>query len=137
MQIIRRSFLAAGLLGLAAGVLGFAPAAPARAGELAPYSTEAFSTAQKAGGPVLVFIHADWCPTCARQAPIVSSLISRPRFGKLVVLEVDFDKQKDVVRGFGARSQSTLIAFKGAKEVGRSVGETDARAIEALAEKAL
>ena len=55
-----------------------------------------------------------------------------PRFKNMVTFRVDFDSQKDVVRGFGAQMQSTLIAFKGNAEVGRSVGETDAMAIEAL-----
>ena len=50
----------------------------------------------------------------------------------MVAFRVDFDSQKDVVRGFGAQMQSSLIAFNGKAEVGRSAGETDATAIEAL-----
>jgi len=50
---------------------------------------------------------------------------------------VDFDTQKDAVRFFGARMQSTLIAFKGTTETGRSVGETERSSIAALLNKAL
>ena len=55
-----------------------------------------------------------------------------PAFGTLIVFNVDFDAQKDVVRRFRAQMQSTLIAFKGTTETARSVGDTDARSIEAL-----
>ena len=47
-------------------------------------------------------------------------------------MKVDFDTQKDVVRSVKAQSQSTLIAFKGDKETGRSAGSTDPAQIEAL-----
>ena len=53
------------------------------------------------------------------------------------MFRVDFDDQKPVVKAFGADMQSTLIVFKGATEVGRVVGETDAGAIEALLRKAI
>jgi hypothetical protein len=43
------------------------------------------------------------------------------KFKNLVYFVVDFDNQKDAVKFFGARMQSTLIAFKGATETGRSV----------------
>jgi hypothetical protein len=42
-----------------------------------------------------------------------------------------------VVKSFGARSQSTLIAYKGATETGRSAGDTNAASIESLLKSAL
>ena len=39
---------------------------------------------------------------------------------ELTVFDIDFDTQKDAVRAFGARMQSTLIVFKGGVEVGRA-----------------
>ncbi len=38
---------------------------------------------------------------------------------------------------FGVQKQSTLIVFKGATEVGRSIGDTDKASIEALLAKGL
>jgi hypothetical protein len=58
-----------------------------------------------------------------------------PAFKDLTLYQVDFDSQKDVVRSLGARMQSTLIAFHGTTEVGRSTGDTDATSIKALLEK--
>lgn len=55
----------------------------------------------------------------------------------LAVFEVDFDSQKDIVRAFDARMQSTLITVKGATEVGRLVGVTKADAIKQLLDKTI
>lgn len=102
-----------------------------------PYTPDAFAAAQKAGKSILVEVTAPWCPTCHAQKPILSSLEGQPAFKDMVVLDVDFDSQTDVVRQFGVRMQSTLIVFKGATETGRSTGETDPAKIKALLEKAL
>jgi thiol-disulfide isomerase/thioredoxin len=102
-----------------------------------PFDEAAFAQAQKAGKPIFVAIHASWCPTCKAQAPILSELMADSKFKDLVYFTVDFDRQKDVVRRFGARMQSTLISFKGEKEEGRSVGDTNRASISALLNKVL
>jgi len=110
---------------------------PASATETKTYTPEAFAATQKAGKPIFVGIHASWCPTCARQKPILSELMADPKFKNLVYFVVDYDSQKEAVKFFGARMQSTLIAFKGEKETGRSVGDTDRSSIAALLNKTL
>ncbi|MGO9700542.1 MAG: thioredoxin family protein [Xanthobacteraceae bacterium] len=130
-MISRRSVLIAVLVTSCAAV----PAAFA-AGPL-PFDDKGFAEAQKAGKPILVAIHASWCPTCKAQKPILGELMTDPKFKNLVYFVVDFDSQKNLVTRFGARTQSTLIAFKGDKEQGRSVGDTQRASIAALLEKAL
>jgi thioredoxin 1 len=103
----------------------------ALAAKVETYSDAAFQAAQKQGKSILIAIHADWCPTCKAQAPIIKTLLGG-KFENVVAFRVDFDGQTDVVRAFGANSQSTLISFKGEKETGRSVGDTDPTSIEAL-----
>ncbi len=116
--------------------LAVAASPSARAATEAPFTQAAFATAQREGKPILVYIAASWCPTCARQRPILSQLENDPAFRDLAVYKVDFDTQKDVVRAMGARMQSTLIVFHGSTEKGRSTGATDPSAIKALLEKA-
>ncbi|GEP00170.1 thioredoxin family protein [Methylobacterium haplocladii] len=124
------------LLALAAlFTLGLAP--PARAGESVAYTPDAFAAAQKAGKPILVEVSAPWCPICKTQKPILARLAKDPRFKDLQIFDIDFDSQKPALRTFDARTQSTLIAYKGGTEVGRSVGETQPEWIEGLLEKAL
>lgn len=129
----RRSVLATLLAGA-----GFFVTAPAFAGIKAePFSEAAFEAAKKAGKPILLEISASWCPTCKVQKSILSELTSDPKFKNLVFLEIDFDSQKDVVRALRARSQSTLILFKGNDELGRSIGDTDPASIGTLLNKAV
>jgi thiol-disulfide isomerase/thioredoxin len=122
------AFASAGLL---LGFIAFA----AQAAETQDYNAKAFAAAQAAGKPILVEIHASWCPTCKAQLPILGELEKQDKFKNLMVFRVDFDSQKDAVRAFGARVQSTLITFKGTKETGRSVGDTNAASIASLLDK--
>ena len=113
-----------------AAVLAFA--SPSFAMDEKTFSAAEFQAAQKAGKSILIEIHASWCPTCKAQAPILSELTGNPKFKNLVVYRVDFDSQKDAVKSFGARMQSTLITFKGTKEMARSVGDTNKGSISKL-----
>lgn len=126
-----RSFFATLIVTLS---LGFC-VLPAAAGT--PFTPAALAEAQKSGAAVLVDIFAPWCPTCAAQNVVLDQLRSDDRFKNFVRLRVDFDNQKDAVRALGANSQSTLIVYKGEREVGRLVGETSPEAIEALLAKGL
>ena len=103
----------------------------------APFDGRAFDAAQAAGTPVLVEVHADWCPTCAKQKPVIAELLSRPDLKGFQVFTIDFDSQKELLKRFGVRIQSTLIVYKGRQEAGRSTGETDKQKIAALLQKAL
>jgi len=98
------------------------------------FDASAFAAAQSAGKSIVVHVYAPWCPTCRAQEPILQKLEADPG---VTAFRVDFDSQKDAVRMLKATRQSTIIVFKGDKEVGRSVGETDASAIGSLVKKAL
>lgn len=100
------------------------------------YDEAAFTAAQSAGKPILVEVHAEWCPTCRAQKSVIEGLAASPEYKDLVAFEVDFDGQKTALRKFGAQQQSTLIVFRGDREVARSVGETSPAAIEALVKSA-
>ena len=125
------------LLTIASSATGFASTGAALAGEKLRYTQAAFTAAQAAGKPILVDITASWCPICKAQAPIIARLSQQPEHQNLVIFEVDFDTQKDVVRGFNARMQSTLVTYKGKSETGRSVGSTNPDAIATLLKKTL
>ena len=59
------------------------------------------------------------------------------RYGAITKFRVDFDKQKDVMKRFGVNDRSTLVMFRGAKEVGRLHGVTEGKDIQALLDKGL
>lgn len=99
-----------------------------------PYRQSAFEAAQKSGEPILVFVEASWCPTCAKERPILQQLYAEPEFAKLRVFDVDFDKSKPLLRKLGVQMQSTLIVYHGDKETGRITGATDPAVIKRLLE---
>ena len=105
---------------------------PVPAAQTANFDRAQFNAAQQTGRPILVDIRASWCPVCAAQEPIIERLSALPEYKDLLILRVDFDSQKDAVGTFSASSQSTLIAFHGTRETGRSVGDTNADSIAKL-----
>ena len=135
-MLSRRTLVSAAIVGTTmAASAGFAVSALAT--ETRTFDQKAFAEAQKAGKPIFVGVHASWCPTCKAQDPILGELMSAPKFKDLVYFVIDFDGQKDAVKAFGVRTQSTLIAFKGDRETGRSVGDTNRASIGALLDKTL
>ncbi|MCJ8508322.1 thioredoxin family protein [Rhizobium lemnae] len=131
---MRFSSTVAALIGAAA--LSLTASLPASAAEIRAFEQKAFTAAQTAGKPIVVDITASWCPTCAKQKPIIQSLADSDKFKDMTIFTVDFDRQKDVVRALGATQQSTLIAYRGTKETRRSIGDTKASSIEQLFQSA-
>lgn len=123
-------FLLAAALGLCLGL------APALAASGQSFTPTVFEAAQKEGKAILIDVTASWCPTCTVQKSILEKITADPAYRDIIILSVDFDTQKDVLRRFGVRSQSTLITFRGTAEQGRSVGDTNPASIRALLDMA-
>jgi thioredoxin 1 len=107
----------------------------ATAGEIKPFNQQDFDQLTKAGKPVVLDISAPWCPTCKAQKPIIDSLMKQPAYKDVTLLTIDFDSAKPTLQTFKVTTQSTLVAFKGEKEVGRSVGDTTPAGLEGLVKK--
>jgi thioredoxin 1 len=96
-----------------------------------------FDEALKAGAPIIIHVTAPWCEVCQAQKPIVAALLASPDFKNMKKFDVDFDTQKEILARYRVQMQSTMIVYKGGKEVGRQTGQTDRTVIEALLRKAL
>jgi thiol:disulfide interchange protein len=128
-MITRRTFAAIAIALTAATVI------PAFAATR--FTPAALAEAQKAGKSILVEVSAPWCSVCKAQKVVLGDLGKQERFKKLVTFEVDFDTQKDALKALNVRMQSTLIVFKGDKEMGRLAYDAKKESIEALLAKAL
>lgn len=96
-----------------------------------PFDPARFAALQEQGVLILVDVHADWCPTCAKQQAALDAWeLANPGI-TLHRLLVDFDSQKNWVTHFKAPRQSTLILFKGREQRWFSVAETRPEAIDA------
>lgn len=105
------------------------------AGEIKPFTKSEFDKLTHAGKPVVLDISATWCPTCKAQKPIIDGLMKQPAYKDVTLMTIDFDSAKLTLKKFKVTMQSTLVAFKGDKEVGRSVGDTTPEGLEALVKK--
>ena len=107
----------------------------AMAGDIKPFNQKEFDQLTKEGKPVVLDISAPWCPTCKQQKPIIEGLMKQPAYTDVTLLTIDFDSAKSTLKTFKVNTQSTLVAFKGEKEVGRSVGDTTPAGLEGLVKK--
>jgi hypothetical protein len=69
--------------------------------------------------------------------PLVESLMHETRFKDVAAFRVNFDTQKDFLREFGVRWQTTLIVFKGKREIARSLADINKSSIRNLFLKGL
>ena len=74
---------------------------------------------------------------CKLQQPIVDRLSNDPRFAKVKVFRVDFDKERAALRQWKVVQQGTLIAFKGKTEKLRSTGAVEEAELRKIFEAAL
>lgn len=107
------------------------------AGDIKPFNQIEFDKLTHEGKPVVLDISAPWCPTCKEQKPIIDGLMKLPAYKDVTLMTIDFDSAKPTLKKFKVTSQSTLVAFKGEKEVGRSVGDTTPVGLESLVKKSV
>lgn len=100
------------------------------------YEEARFNAALAQRGGFVVALVTDWCTTCSRQELIVAALLEEPRFRDLTVFIADFDREFDLRQRLRVVTQGTFVVFKDGKEVARSTGQTQKKAIEDLFAKA-
>ncbi|HEY0803135.1 MAG TPA: thioredoxin family protein [Steroidobacteraceae bacterium] len=120
-------YLASSILALFTAFAAFS----SQAAEL-PFSKGAFDSAVKAGRPVAVVFHANWCPTCRAQAPVLKQLVEEPKYQALTLFVADFDEETQLKRELHVNKQSTIVVFKNGAEINRSTGETQPDRLEAV-----
>jgi thioredoxin 1 len=102
-----------------------------------PFNQAQFDATRSAGGPVAVVFHADWCPTCRAQAPVLKELTETPALKSLTLYVANFDTEKALKRSLGVTQQSTIVVFRGGKEIARSTGDTQRDRLDALLKQAV
>lgn len=124
------------LTGLALAFIVMFGGAMARSAEL-PFDQAAFDAARSAGKPVAVAFHAEWCPVCRAQAPVLKELAATTALQPLTLFVADYDTEKALRKSLAVFRQSTVVVFKNGKEVGRSTGSVGRKALEPLLLKAV
>ena len=73
------------------------------------------------GTPVLVDFWAEWCGPCKAVAPTLEEL-AEDYDGRLKIVKVDIDENREAASRFGIRSIPSLLLFKDGAEVDRILG---------------
>jgi thioredoxin 1 len=102
------------------------------AGDIKPYSQPEFDKLAAAGKPILLDFRADWCATCAAQAPVIRDLMAQSKYRDLTTFTINVDKEASLLKAWNVTSQSTLIVLTGKHEDARSIGDTTREDIEHL-----
>jgi thiol-disulfide isomerase/thioredoxin len=111
-------------------------ATPLFAAEI-PFNQAQYDSMLAAGKPLAVVFHADWCPTCRAQAPLLKELTQTPELKGLTLFVANFDTEKSLRKSLGVTQQSTVVVFKAGKESARSTGDTQQDSLRALLRHAI
>ncbi len=79
--------------------------------------------------PVLVDFYADWCAPCRMMAPILEQVAGNMK-GRVKILKVNVDKNRDAAMKYGIRSIPTLMLFQNGQVKWQGVGVIQADQIE-------
>ena len=109
----------------------------ASATDIRPFDRAAFQAAQRQNRPIVVFVHAPWCPVCKSQEKTMAKVTADPAYKDLVVFRIDYDTQKPLWQSFKATQQSTLIGFHGKRETSRLAHDTNEAKVAAVLAKTL
>ena len=102
-----------------------------------PFNQAQFDATRAAGKPVAVVFHADWCPTCRAQAPVLKELAQSPELRPVTLYVADFDTERALKKSLGVTTQSTIVVFKNGQEIARSTGDTQRDSLAALLRHAI
>jgi thioredoxin 1 len=101
------------------------------------YRAESFTKLIGTGGPVVVHVHADWCTVCKAQIPVMDRVLAGPAYKNVRAVRVNFDREKSFLTDYKVVRQSTIIVFKGGKEIARLTYDADPQRIEQTLERAI
>ena len=123
-MISRRTLL---LAAVAASAMAFA--GPTSAFTTRPYEAGAVKKEIASGKRVVIHVYATWCLQCRAQASILAHLATDKTYDRIAIFRVDYTGQGDIVKELNV-PRSTLIAYKGGKEVSRMSWGTSTESVE-------
>lgn len=129
----RRSFVASALAAIMVPLLP----AGAFARHFSTYRADSFVKLLASGNPLVVHVHADWCAVCKAQIPVLDRILAGPAYKNVRAVRVNFDREKNFLTDHKVVRQSTILIFKGGKEIARLSYDPDPSRIEQTLARAI
>lgn len=84
--------------------------------------------AQESDQKTLLIFSAKWCGACkVAHNDIQNDPKLSEKIKEYQIIDIDFDKDKDLVKGYNIKSIPTFIIYQNGKEVDRKVGYKNSR----------
>jgi len=99
------------------------------------FSEEIFENAKASGKTVVVNSYEVWCGTCSKQTKILDQ--AEKEFRDIIFLSYEQSKNKNIAQLLGIKFWTTIVVYKGDKEITRIVGQTDKEIIYSAIQKGI
>ena len=99
------------------------------------FSTEIFEKAKDSGKTVVINSYEVWCGTCSEQTKILDQ--AEKEFKDIVFLSYEQSKNKEIAQKLNIKYWTTIVVYKGNKEVARIVGQTNKKTIYSAIQKGI
>lgn len=93
------------------------------------YSMDDYKKLTSSHSRVLIDFYAPWCGPCKKLAPLLEELAEAYK-GKAVIIKINIDENKELVRQLGIDEIPFFKAFHDGKEIGNFIGQVDKATFE-------
>ena len=99
------------------------------------FTVETFNNAQTSGKTIVINSYESWCGTCSMQTKVLNQ--AEEEFSDVVFLSYEQSKNKDIAKKLSIDFWTTIVVYKGKKEVARIIGQTDKKIIFSAIKKGI
>ena len=99
------------------------------------FSEKVFTDAINSGKTVVINSYEVWCGTCSEQTKVLDQ--AEKEFKDIVFLSYEQSKNKEIAQKLNIKYWTTIVVYKGNKEVARIVGQTDKKTIYSAIQKGI
>jgi len=99
------------------------------------FSMEIFENVKAEGKTIVINSYNIFCTTCAKQTKILDQ--AQKEFKEIIFFSYDQKKNEDIAKKLGIDFWTTIVIYKGNKEVARIIGQTDKKIIYSAIKKGI